>query len=77
MSGQSAASSDLESRLAALESALALPHEGKSGGVEAAALSERVSVLEEALRKSNYRIVHLVRAYEAKCAEVESLQRKE
>ena len=72
-----AASPDLESRIAALESALGLPCEASPtfGGVEATILSDRVAKLEETVRKQAYRLTHLSRAYDSKVAEIEALQK--
>lgn len=74
----SVSNSSIEARLAALESALALPGAAgggsSSGGEAAAALEARVEKLEETVRKQAYRIVHLTRGFEAKCKEVETLK---
>jgi hypothetical protein len=67
--------SDLEARVAAIESALALPGQsGVTSSLEVAKLEDTVRKLEDTVRKQAYRIQHLVRGYEAKCKEVEDLK---
>lgn len=65
--------SDLEQRLAALEDALALPHEGNRS-LAAHDLSKQVNALEKELIKSQYRAQHLVRAYDAQVTEIAQLR---
>lgn len=69
MSAAGPASTSLEQRVSALEAALALPSEKSGGGgptsAEAAALTARVAALERALARSEYRVLHLARAYTA------------
>ena len=68
--------SDLESRVSALEAALALPSNAASplaSSTHTQELTQRVAQLEKELVKASYRIQHLVRAYDAKQAEIERL----
>lgn len=72
-----ASESALESRVQALEQALSLPSSSSASpalSAQAEVLAAKVDALQTALNKANYRIKHLVRGYEGKVAEVESLR---
>jgi hypothetical protein len=71
----SAADQDFEKRLSALEEALALPSSSTSAATVSTTSSEaaaRIAALEKQLARANYRIKHLVRAYDEQRARADS-----